>query len=947
MNIPLNLFTSDNFQKLLFNYNENKNSNNSIFENNLQFHQNIAKKLQKFTTNNKNFQATIFNWMSSLSKLELIKVFCIDSKWLIDIIHQLLYMSSINSKYPRFKFRQSLGNYKDSFRLGMSTNSMCLNSFFNLQGKYKVKETGFVSKFSNYFEDIERDIHNNLDEILLVNQEQEFLKNIKYLSVEIDNNNINYNNIITLSYSLISNFDKLKKYLLLFSNNEFGKNYIEIISSSPINGIGNKTYYNYSLPKWLKENFTLAELLTSYFEQIVILNYEYYTLYNKEFLPYPYKQKLNEVIDNYDRYCLFIQSYKDNKMEFFNQLNVRNIFDEIKLDENINNLIQKRNENNRWIYCYFDNSINHLRNKVTKSIIYQINDSMEILKSSLFKDDVYLFLEKLFFIDDKIAFTVEDFVYKKIIQQISSLYSEKIANDLMNDDIFEEEKTNKKKKKKHKKKKKEEVTINDKIKDDEKYEKNNNKNIETIIITNPKPKKEKKKKEFFLYPTNQKNKKEKEENEEIKEQIESDTQQSVASNSTQNTINLNSQQNYLKENSIISSSNSDSDTYPIFQNESNLNKNINKNFIFYNSQIKRFSTSYSFHSSRNNKFSNKNNNPLSFIVGGINQFTNEIKKNTLIVNKNKEILFKYRKLYIDKIESLIFHSLNQMNIQFDIIKYGSYISGLSIESSDIDFMIKIYESNILRNVMSYLIEIFENENNKDIIEVINPIYTASVPVIKLGCNIWKIIKDEEIKNHFKNYPYDKREIRRLKFDISFFEVPLYNKSIKLPSENILKYINENIQKFPFLIDIIYILKRYMLKEGLNESYKGGISSYSLFLLVLAYIKSNKGNINISLGSLLIEILTFYSNFCFYNHIIYPGRDDYIFQINKNCNGSVLIDIRDPITELNVAQSSFRVSDIQYSFGKAAHYLVNNLSILFKNQNNERKLTDILSGLFNK
>ena len=124
-----------------------------------------------------------------------------------------------------------------------------------------------------------------------------------------------------------------------------------------------------------------------------------------------------------------------------------------------------------------------------------------------------------------------------------------------------------------------------------------------------------------------------------------------------------------------------------------------------------------------------------------------------------------------------------------------------------------------------------------------------------------------------------------------------------------------------------------------------ISSYSLFLLVLAYIKSNKGNINISLGSLLIEILTFYSNFCFYNYIIYPGRDDYIYQLNKNCNGSFLIDIRDPITELNVAHSSFRVSDIQNSFGNAAHYLVYKLSNMFKNQNNETKFTNILSGLF--
>ena len=117
MNIPLSLFTSDNFQKLLFNCNDNKNTNNSIFENNLQFHQNLAKKLLKYSSNNKNFQVSLFNWLSSLKKEELIKVFCIDSKWLIDIIHQLLYISSINLKYPKFKFRQPLGNCKDSFRL--------------------------------------------------------------------------------------------------------------------------------------------------------------------------------------------------------------------------------------------------------------------------------------------------------------------------------------------------------------------------------------------------------------------------------------------------------------------------------------------------------------------------------------------------------------------------------------------------------------------------------------------------------------------------------------------------------------------------------------------------------------------------------------------------------------------------------------------------------------
>ena len=71
--------------------------------------------------------------------------------------------------------------------------------------------------------------------------------------------------------------------------------------------------------------------------------------------------------------------------------------------------------------------------------------------------------------------------------------------------------------------------------------------------------------------------------------------------------------------------------------------------------------------------------------------------------------------------------------------YGSSLYNLDIESSDLDLSISSEDKNL--SLSSLIIEL--TKNNNIIYESINPILTASVPVIKLVINPIKL-NDKEI-----------------------------------------------------------------------------------------------------------------------------------------------------------------------------------------------------------
>ena len=383
----------------------------------------------------------------------------------------------------------------------------------------------------------------------------------------------------------------------------------------------------------------------------------------------------------------------------------------------------------------------------------------------------------------------------------------------------------------------------------------------------------------------------------------------------------------------------------------NLSKNNseqNKNNFLIGSNYPRF-TSFNFHSKkkrtyRNNHFIYNNNN---YIPNNIVQLSQEIIDNTIKVNNNKKILQQIREKYIKKIYENINIILRNSKVEFQCAFYGSSISGLSIENSDVDIMVKLRknsnEKNYINEIMNILVENLHKSDLK-YIKNIFPISSASVPVIKLNCDFsdtplfFEELNSILIKNN--NISINYNDINKLYFDITFFLTE--NELEKIPSELMIDYIKECTLNYPQIFDIVYIMKRFLFNKKLNKSYQGGISSYSLFLMTLAFIKLYKNNYDIPIGSLFIEYLYFYSNFNFYNTLIQPSKENNIFENIENNLQKCSLNIIDPITELNVAKSTFKIDQVQNAFREGFDNISNNLleiNLMGDNSHQDKKILD--------
>ena len=401
------------------------------------------------------------------------------------------------------------------------------------------------------------------------------------------------------------------------------------------------------------------------------------------------------------------------------------------------------------------------------------------------------------------------------------------------------------------------------------------------------------------------------------------------------------------------------------ETDPNLEQNNNYNYIK-GSYLPNY-TSFNFKSRKNKNYRNRHgnnnniNNPFNnFLPKNILDFSNEIINNTIKVNVNKKMLQQLREKYIKIIYENINIILRNSKVEFQCSFYGSSVSGLSIENSDVDIMVKLRkkseEKDYINKIMDILVENLKKCELNYLRKII-PISSASVPVIKLDCDLctepsFYNEMNSLLQKYEINYIINYNDMSKLFFDITFFETE--NELEKIPSELMLDYIKKCTLLYPQIFDIVYIMKRFLFNRKLNKSYQGGLSSYSLFLLTLAFIKSNKNKYEIPIGSLFIEYLYFYSNFNFYNTVIQPKKDNNIFEnIEDNNLQKYNLNIIDPITGLNVAKSTFKIDQIQIAFKKGFENVISSLIDLnfnnygnFNNDNNNiKEPTKILENFF--
>lgn len=222
--------------------------------------------------------------------------------------------------------------------------------------------------------------------------------------------------------------------------------------------------------------------------------------------------------------------------------------------------------------------------------------------------------------------------------------------------------------------------------------------------------------------------------------------------------------------------------------------------------------------------------------------------------------------------------------------YGSFATALNMPWSDIDLVIsKTTPSPTTPDQMlNELAKLFQKDS---LFFEVNCIPAATIPVLKAVCT--------------QKFGY-------MKIDVTVQE-PRHNglKCVEL--------VNKYLLKYRCLKYLVLPLKQFIFNSELNDPYQGGLTSYGLILMIVAFLqlKIHQG-VDISshqpnLGLLLIEFLNFYMNFDYKGTLIKPAKPDDTFdhlpfeKIQPYPEfGTTCMHITDPLNkDNNVSRSAHR------------------------------------------
>lgn len=250
-------------------------------------------------------------------------------------------------------------------------------------------------------------------------------------------------------------------------------------------------------------------------------------------------------------------------------------------------------------------------------------------------------------------------------------------------------------------------------------------------------------------------------------------------------------------------------------------------------------------------------NFIDLKFGNICQDTKIIAKN---LTKDLIDFHEYNRKQIEKNKPLVDIILNNIiqiikscSYDFDVMVFGSYQTNLCLAWSDIDLVVnsKLSVVNSL-NILGNLKQKFDQ--NTKIIKNIVFVESTTIPLLKLVT-----------QDHLLNYHIDISVQDGKHFGIEC-----------------VKLVKLFLETYDVLEPIIIGLKNILKCAGLNDPYKGGLSSYGLILLVVYHLqileeeyKINTNDKN-NLGRIFIEFLFYYGAKFDHNRTIVevfiPGKD---------------------------------------------------------------------------
>uniref|UniRef100_A0A667X7F9 Terminal nucleotidyltransferase 4A n=1 Tax=Myripristis murdjan TaxID=586833 RepID=A0A667X7F9_9TELE len=273
-----------------------------------------------------------------------------------------------------------------------------------------------------------------------------------------------------------------------------------------------------------------------------------------------------------------------------------------------------------------------------------------------------------------------------------------------------------------------------------------------------------------------------------------------------------------------------------------------------------------------------------------------------------------RKEVVNRIEMVIKELWPTADVQI----FGSFSTGLYLPTSDIDLVVF---GKWERPPLQELEQALRKHNVAEPFSV-KVLDKATVPIIKLT--------DQETE---------------VKVDISF------NVETGVKAASFIKDY-----KYPVLPYLIFVLKQFLLQRDLNEVFTGGISSYSLILMVISFLqlhpRIDARNPNENLGVLLIEFFELYGRHFNYlktgirikNGGAYMAKEEIMKAMTNGYRPSMLC-IEDPLLPGNdVGRSSYGAMHVKHVFDYAYTVLghaVSPLARSYPNKDSESTLGRII------
>lgn len=200
-----------------------------------------------------------------------------------------------------------------------------------------------------------------------------------------------------------------------------------------------------------------------------------------------------------------------------------------------------------------------------------------------------------------------------------------------------------------------------------------------------------------------------------------------------------------------------------------------------------------------------------------------------------------KQILIGKIQSIVEKEFS--NYHVDV--YGSHATGLCLHWSDIDLVVKpndekdfqystLQDSTIKENLRR-ISDCLQRERwsaegqegKRQWVTSVKYIDQATVPVIKVECSL-SALMDSSGHKYPKNPKY--ASIYSESFHLDITHMTEFHNGLKCVG-----LVKAYLLDCWFIEPLILVLKQMLRVNGLNDPYKGGLSSYGLLLMIVAFI----------------------------------------------------------------------------------------------------------------